>query len=75
MSPSSDSSFEHPKLPITDSDVSTALVESLFKNPVTVADQSQPTNNTSASSYNLENSTYKPIDKPIGVDFLNNKAD
>lgn len=70
MSPSSDSSFERPKLPITDSDVSTALVERLFKIPVTVTQQSQPTNNTSASSYNLENSTYKPI----GVDFLNNKV-
>jgi hypothetical protein len=70
MSASSDSSFERPKLPITDSDVSTALVESLFRNPVKVAQQAQPTNNTSASSYNLENSTYRSID----FDFLNNKV-
>lgn len=81
MSPSSGSLFERPKLPITDSDASTALVESLFKIPVTVAQPSQLTNNTSASSYNLENSTYKSIksidrliDKPVGFDFLNNKV-
>lgn len=74
MSPSSDSSFERPKLPITDSGVSTSLVESLFKSPVKVARQAQPTNNTSASNYNLENSTYRSIDRPIDFDFLKNKV-
>lgn len=71
----SDSSIENPQSPTaTESETSNELVRNLFKYPVEVAKQFQPSSShTTVTRYRPENSTSRPI-KSNDLNLLANKA-